>query len=414
MSRARGLLKLTSVRIVLFVFLVLLLIAWPAHTFVLRSSSFQHLVHPVPDRDILLHSPLFTTLDPGQSRTLSISEEAVDALCQAHHFPAWHKPGRKVYDLVLITNELDWLEIRLHTLAPYVDYFVVVESTITFTGIEKELVLQNNWDRFKEFHHKIIHHIVEAKPATSKDWDAWDHEAAQRNAMLTDVFPQLVGSEKEAKKGDVILVSDLDELVRPETAILLRHCDYPARLTIRTRFFYYAYQWRYHNGDWSHPQATTYGGSVGGTILPQALRTASPDRNDPWSWSNTAEAKLQAVQSTSASLHDGGWHCSSCYKTIGQVQRKIIGFSHTNWNTEENRDPATIIHRYKNGLDLFGREDELYDKTSVTDVPEYVSDQFNATGRFGYLLDRTTKYAEFEDAEDMLTVLHGNVTSKID
>src|SRR5258708_7712146 len=55
---------------------------------------------------------------------------------------------RKIYDLVMVNTELDWLEIRLATLYDHVDYFVVVESPRTFTFLEKPLVLKMNWDKF--------------------------------------------------------------------------------------------------------------------------------------------------------------------------------------------------------------------------------------------------------------------------
>jgi beta-1,4-mannosyl-glycoprotein beta-1,4-N-acetylglucosaminyltransferase len=61
-------------------------------------------------------------------------------------------------------NELDWLEIRLHTLAPFVDYFVILESPITFTGHPKHLIFQKNRDRFQAWEDKITHKVLENPP----------------------------------------------------------------------------------------------------------------------------------------------------------------------------------------------------------------------------------------------------------
>jgi len=44
----------------------------------------------------------------------------------------------KVYDCFTFFNELDLLEIRLNILDPYVDYFVIHESTETFSGKSKQ------------------------------------------------------------------------------------------------------------------------------------------------------------------------------------------------------------------------------------------------------------------------------------
>ena len=46
----------------------------------------------------------------------------------------------KTFDCFLFFNELDLLEIRLNLLYSYVDYFVIVESEITFQGNLKEFI----------------------------------------------------------------------------------------------------------------------------------------------------------------------------------------------------------------------------------------------------------------------------------
>ena len=84
----------------------------------------------------------------------------------------------KIYDCFIFRNELDLLEIRLTELYNQVDYFVVVESTHTFQGAPKELILQNNWSRFQQWHDKMIHIVVDDMPLLG---DAWQNEHHQRN-----------------------------------------------------------------------------------------------------------------------------------------------------------------------------------------------------------------------------------------
>ena len=50
----------------------------------------------------------------------------------------------KIYDCFLFFNELDLLEIRLNVLNDYVDYFVLVEATQTFTNKDKPLYYKEN------------------------------------------------------------------------------------------------------------------------------------------------------------------------------------------------------------------------------------------------------------------------------
>lgn len=107
-------------------------------------------------RDLVGFSSSF---EAGEQVLLSPND--IESTCRAHGF-APVKPQtsrRKIYDLVLMSTELDWLEIRLHTLSHCVDYFVIIESPTTFTGKPKPLHLRDNWDLFKDFHHKIIYRI---------------------------------------------------------------------------------------------------------------------------------------------------------------------------------------------------------------------------------------------------------------
>ena len=54
----------------------------------------------------------------------------------------------KVFDVFTFYNELDLLELRMEILGDVVDYFVINEATITFTGNEKPLYFQENKERF--------------------------------------------------------------------------------------------------------------------------------------------------------------------------------------------------------------------------------------------------------------------------
>ena len=50
----------------------------------------------------------------------------------------------KVIDVFPFFNELDLLEIRLNSLDPYVDCFILSEATKTFSGLDKPLYYQEN------------------------------------------------------------------------------------------------------------------------------------------------------------------------------------------------------------------------------------------------------------------------------
>lgn len=214
----------------------------------------------------LVRQLLFTSMKGDH---ISVGTKAVQATCHAHGFTARDQVEQpvKIYDLVLLSTELDWLDIRLHTMADYVDYFVIVESSTTFTGKPKPLYLKDNWDLFEDFHHKIIYRVIEDMIQSQR---IWDHEDFFRDALFNSVFPNLVDTLAQANLGDVLVVSDLDEILRPETLLLLRHCRIPARLTLRTHFYYYSFQWHHQGPQWPHPDVTVYRGPA--TIKPNDLQ----------------------------------------------------------------------------------------------------------------------------------------------
>lgn len=296
--------------------------------------------------------------------------EQAQELCNTQEFEIYpdRKNHRKIYDLFLIGTELDWLEIRLNELHRHVDYFVIVESSRTFTDHPKPLHFQDNFERFAKFAPQIIYRQIDF--AGMEDNSTWEREHYQRNAMYDLVFPSLLGKQAPVLN-DVLLVSDIDEIPRPSTLTLLRNCMFPERTTLRSRFFYYSFQWEHDGGDWNHPQATFYQGSF--TIKPEDLRMGAGD----WDISNSS------------------WHCSSCFETVAQMDDKIGSFSHTEYDRPEFRDPAEIVRRVRNGLDLFDRESEKYNKVDATvDLPEYLKAN---NKKFAFMINRDPANANFKD-----------------
>lgn len=335
---------------------------------------------------------------PSDFNPQLLSPDEIQSTCQSHGFPVHkppsknnannnHNPKRKVYDLVLMSTELHWLEIRLHTLAPQVDFFVIIESPTTFTGNPKPLHLLQNWPRFAPFHHKIIYRIVQDPIQSAR---IWDHEDFLRNALFTHVFPDLVGTPQEANTDDVLVVSDMDEIPRPGTLVLLRLCAFPARLTLRSQFYYYSFQWRHRGSQWAHPDATLYRGAQ--TLLPNDLRQGLVRASAASGvFSSFVKIPLYSLERywARATLHDAAWHCSSCFSTLAEVLTKMSSFSHQGWNTAANRDERTIVERVRRGLDLFGREGEVYERVEGNgDLPGYVRGEFEQKGRFGWLVER--------------------------
>lgn len=352
---------------------------WIFSVYARRKHPFLSRAHEVTGQDIefeTVHPPV--NIDNNGFLPLV----GAKALCSSHRWPIYPKRNsrRKIFDLVMVNNEMDWLEIRLSTMEAHVDYFIIVESAITFTGHEKALVVKENWDRFEKWHKKIIYHVLQDPPVDAKR--TWDREDFQRNAMFSQVLPQLEG-EKLAKRGDVIIVADVDEIVRPASLMVLRNCDIPRRVTLRSRFYYYGFQWLHKGEEWAHPQATTYDGPSN-TISPADLRNGEGGNRIAAWWDK-------------ADLWNAGWHCSSCFKTVEDLLNKMSSFSHTGLNQDVFRDKMRIVDRVRKGKDLWDREGNVYQRIEGnTDIPELLTWQ-KERERFGYLLDRDGPNAGFTD-----------------
>lgn len=274
---------------------------------------------------------------------------------------------RKVYDLIIFGRELDILEIRLDTMDSEVDFFVIVESEVTFSGQPKPLYLLDHWQRYGRWHHKIIRHTVKWEDRSS--WTTWDREHYIRNAMMSQVFPNLVDAQAPFID-DVLLVSDVDEILRQETIRTLRDCDIPQRVRMVSDMMYYSFQWQLD--PWSHPDATTWQG-LEKTIHPQALRDDSAE--------------------PSVNLMNAGWHCSYFFKTLEEVLWKIAAFSHAELVTQENMNVESILQHYRRGTDLFGRSTSPFKRRDDDDIPSLV----HSDGRFRYMLDRDSENGNFAD-----------------
>ena len=225
-----------------------------------------------------------------------------------------------------------------------VDYFIILEASQTFTNESKPLYVRENWSRFEKYHHKMILHTLDTGGVNFTD--TWAVERFSRNAMYTQVIPHLTGSQ-EAFVGDVIIVSDVDEIPRPDALKTLRNCDFPEEVTLLTRMYYYGFQWQKRD-EWPHPQATFYNKEK--TVLPDDLRS-----------------------SNGAQIYNAGWHCSYCFSTVEEMVTKIKSFSHKELDREEFTNRDKIVQRVRAGEDMFDRQEEHFDRVEDNpDVPAFL------------------------------------------
>ena len=284
--------------------------------------------------------------------------------CARHGFRArrhaGNQPAVRIFDCFLFHSELEMLELRLHELAPAVDFFVLVESTRTFTGQRKPLYYERSKHepRFARYRKQIIHIVMgerELAPISqrtaagrgqSRDqrYDAMGREKAQRRFIMRGLVRQGVF----IARGDVVLLSDVDELPRRGVAQLLLHCHgFPAVLHLQLRRFAFSFAFADGESSDTHSSARTYDPRV-----PRLSHLLFVHRH-------TEVAR-------GAGLHllgGAGWHCSFCFRSIEEFLDKMGAYSHAERGgsaTSVFRTPAHVQRAVCEGRDLYDMLPEAY------------------------------------------------------
>lgn len=226
------------------------------------------------------------------------------------------------------------LESRMEYLDSVVDYFVIVESNVTFSGKQKPLYFAENQLRFKKYSHKIvyfpfifdnsIHQFnfdveVDLEQCIYHDTVHWQIEKMQRNHIANAV--------KIFDGNPFVILSDVDEIPSIEAINFAKQHAANEQIPIAS-FFVKLFFYNLHNLDPSEWMSIIFTNKK--VLLektPQFLR--SNHRNE----------------SMVAPISNGGWHLSF-FLTPEQIQYKIKSYSHQ----EHNREEITNIHHINQSL----------------------------------------------------------------
>lgn len=253
--------------------------------------------------------------------------------------------------------ELDLLELRLNELDKVVDKFVIVEATLTHSGLPKRLYYAENVGKFYDFHDKIIYVIVDDMPVTREQlsasyelWDRywipdgylmgdnWIRERYQRNQMMSGLI--------QCKPDDIIIIGDADEIVRPsilehiyETIVDGSNCIMQTMITGYMNF-------KGSNYDWA-----------GSKIMKYKFVT------------NPSEHRFHMPASNV--ILDAGWHMNYLGGAEA-IRTKIKSYAHQEYNN------ANILNgvesRLANKKDVLGRIGEIDCQIIPIDerMPKYI------------------------------------------
>lgn len=244
-----------------------------------------------------------------------------------------------IYDTFLFYNELDVLDIRLHELDKVVDKFVLVEATVTHTNRPKPLYYQQNKSRFKKFHKKIIHIIVEDSPDVSMPWIIERHQLSAVTRGL-----------RKCKPNDTILYSCADEIPNPEKILEWKDKPGKNKVFLQTMSFYFLNCIEYKDKEWSGSRMFKYKDLLSFDDI-YFTRYMKPD----------------------IKIHSGGWHFSYM-GGVKKIQQKLAAFAHQEFNNDKFNTPEKILKAIYQNKDFLNHGLKFKITTDLSFLPKYVLD----------------------------------------
>jgi len=266
----------------------------------------------------------------------------------------------KIFDTITFFNELDLLEMRFNILNDVVDYFVINEANITFSGKEKPLFYQENKERFKKWEHKIIHHVTIDDNETLEKY--WEGVPYHRNMYENDIYKAPLPYQRDcfhkdsaiyallnvAEDDDVILTSDADEIANPKAIEVIDEWFDPNKHYVFKGPVYYYYLNLLCESGWKGTRVSTM----------KTLKSMSVD-------------KLRQSHQDAWHIEDAAWSWSF-FGGPDSIRAKLDSYAHQELNTPTYRN--SVEEKIEKGEDLFGRN-WLYNPTTVPiddSFPEYI------------------------------------------
>ncbi|PWB94057.1 FkbM family methyltransferase [Methylosinus sporium] len=243
----------------------------------------------------------------------------------------------KIVDCVIGFNEIDMLMLRVAELTNVVDSFVVVESCKTHTGADKPILLADAVSELRGAGYDIVHYVIDDMPGAFGNAPelGWIVENLQRNCILRPLSTMGLGDDA------IIIVSDIDEIPRPEcVAELPALLDNPRNIAIfemamKKYFVNNNSNCHYNNTPWLGSVACRYG--LLKFIMPQGARMGDPISPRGACINLGYDRELYSYERR---VPNGGWHFSSMggMEALALKMQSIV--ERTRANTEAVAKPT--------------------------------------------------------------------------
>jgi beta-1,4-mannosyl-glycoprotein beta-1,4-N-acetylglucosaminyltransferase len=259
----------------------------------------------------------------------------------------------KIYDVFPFNNELDLMLLRMHLLDSLVDYFVISESSVSFSGLNKPLRYLENKAMYSRFESKIIHVIAEPGPESLTTFERDDFQKNQLGEALRELCCD----------DDIILSGDLDEFPNPRVFAEAVEAAQEGKIGHFAQDVYVYYlNFQEYRGKF-----ISITGDYPGIKNPRWLGTRSVK------FSLLRETSIAGLRDRSlipqgVRLSDGGWHFTYVggppgSSIVERVRQKISDSPH-----QELMKPATldkVPKRILRGHDPWGRRGVRMRKVTV-------------------------------------------------
>ena len=215
------------------------------------------------------------------------------------------------------------LDVRLNTLDKYVDYFVIVESSFTHKGDNKNLMFNHN--KFEKFKNKIIYLVYDKQPKGIEVVNENDSEGEKSRKYILNAALRENGQRNfiqnglnKAEDNDIILISDVDEI--PNLSEVNFNNISEKIIMFHQDMFYYKFDLKIPNLLWTG----TKGCRKKYLLSPQWLRNVKDRKYFPFRIDILfSEKKYSSIKFIS----NGGWHFSNI-KTAEEIEHKLKSYLH--------------------------------------------------------------------------------------
>ena len=229
----------------------------------------------------------------------------------------------KIFDCFMYFDEEVVLDVRLNTLDKYVDYFVIVESSFTHKGDNKNLMFNHN--KFEKFKNKIIYLVYDKQPKGIEVVNENDSEGEKSRKYILNAVLRENGQRNfiqnglnKAEDNDIILISDVDEI--PNLSEVNFNNISEKIIMFHQDMFYYKFDLKIPNLLWTG----TKGCRKKYLLSPQWLRNVKDRKYFHFRIDILfSEKKYSSIKFIS----NGGWHFSNI-KTAEEIEHKLKSYLH--------------------------------------------------------------------------------------